>query len=410
MAGKYCCFNCPKEDYSLHELEDVCPTCGKPFGFPLTEAPKTVGDRYYDLKPIDRGFYSSAYEARAGSLARPVVLKVIPIGVYSYFNKNFDKECRIHQEVAEDTEHLVKILDASNYKIDFNGDIIPCHVAELQFIGGAPLSEFLEKSENCTAPAIAQITIDLFRLMSELENKRKFLNDLHEKNIVIQQLSAESRRPDAIEERIRAVAIDLGSISDSSKSDRAQERLGDLSEIVGHLSTFRERLLFSPSEVSDEDYRLVLLLDDIAHTLSPDALKQRTPDFVNILQQIEDGYQDLISPWRIPGKFKRFDDSYNALTLHPWFVPRLLVDPDGQWLDAMSKPGPQLVTGIRGCGKTMLLRALQFHARVWAHGFKSDGNQVAKEKILSKLEQEAFVGLYVSCDRLLEWRLNFFGL
>ena len=150
MAGKYCCFNCPKKDYSLHELDDNCPTCGRPYGFPLTDAPKTVGDRYFDLKPIDRGFYSTTYEAHAGSLARPVVLKVIPVDVYSYFNKDFDKECRIHQEVAEDTEHLVKILEASNYEIDFNGVTLPCHVGSAWFWTRLPARPIPVQSEAGT--------------------------------------------------------------------------------------------------------------------------------------------------------------------------------------------------------------------------------------------------------------------
>ena len=34
---KYCCFKCPKSDYSEKKLTDLCPDCNLPFGFPLNE-------------------------------------------------------------------------------------------------------------------------------------------------------------------------------------------------------------------------------------------------------------------------------------------------------------------------------------------------------------------------------------
>ena len=401
MPNKYCCFNCPKEDYSLHELEDICPTCQKPYGFPLTEAPSKVGN-YYDLKPIARGFYGATYECKQGRLGRPVVLKVIPIKLYQYFKKDFDKECRIHQEVAEGTEHLVDILDAFEEEVLFGSEKISCHVAVLEYIPGDDLDTFLENESNCNARTIAQIAFDLFALLAELERKQKFHNDLHAKNIRIHRLPEGSYRALAIDSTIRAVAIDLGSVSDSSKSDPLGERLGDLTAIVTHLLSFRERLLRNPMGTVDSDYRLASLLDEIAHVLSPDPLNQRTPAFNDIIQQIDDGYHQVSSPWEQPPKFKRFNNSYNAQTLHPWFVNKLLVDPGGRWFASVSTPGPQIITGIRGCGKTMLLRALQFHARVGGETANSNNREDEEKQVLERLRNDGFIGLYVSCTRLLD--------
>ena len=98
-----------------------------------------------------------------------------------------------------------------------------------------------------------------------------------------------------------------------------------------------------------------------------------------------------------PPPLRRFDDSYNAQTLHPWFVPKLLVDPDGDWLTEISVQGPQVISGMRGCGKTLLLRSLMFHARVAAH---QDAENL--QPIGDRLAADHFVGLYVSCNRLLD--------
>jgi hypothetical protein len=91
------------------------------------------------------------------------------------------------------------------------------------------------------------------------------------------------------------------------------------------------------------------------------------------------------------------DDSYNAQTLHPWFIPRLLVDPDERWRREISISGPQVITGMRGCGKTMLVRALMFHARVAARA-----DVGGSEDLAAALAEDGFVGLYVSCNRLLD--------
>ena len=401
MASRYCCFKCPKEDYSLHELDDKCSMCGKQYSFPLAEAPGSIGD-YYDLKPIARGFYGATYEGKIGRLGRPIVLKVIPVNVYKYFKKDFNKECRIHQEVAEGTEHLVDIRDAFEKEVEFGSEKIYCHIAELEYISGDDLDTFLKDESNCNASTIAQIALDLFALLAELESKQKFHNDLHAKNIRIQKLPRGSYRALAIDGAIRAVAIDLGSVGDSSKSDSDGERLGDLGAVVSYLLSFRERLLVNPLGTADTDYRLASILDEIAHELSPDPLNQRTPAYSDIIQQILDGYHNVSSPWVPPPKFRRFNASYNAQTLHPWFVNRLLVDPDGRWFASVSTPGPQIITGIRGCGKTMLLRSLQFHARVSMEISPSTGPEGVEKRVLEKLKSDGFIGLYVSCTRLLD--------
>ena len=59
---KYCCFNCPKSDYTEKRLEDLCPTCSLPYGFPLNDstAPKEIKDLQV-VKPLNRGYYGATY-------------------------------------------------------------------------------------------------------------------------------------------------------------------------------------------------------------------------------------------------------------------------------------------------------------------------------------------------------------
>ena len=55
---------------------------------------------------------------------------------------------------------------------------------------------------------------------------------------------------------------------------------------------------------------------------------------------------------------------------------------------------------MRGCGKTMLLRALEFHARI---RYQNEKEKTDKTLIINRLKEESYLGLYVSCVKLLEF-------
>lgn len=380
----------PDKSYEPRELTDSCQECGRRFDFPLLLAPDRLLD-YRIVRAVGRGFYAATYVGQRGRLGDSYLLKVIPTGVYEYFGKDFERESRLHAELAADTEHVVKIRDFDDTRVRFSDLELECHVAVMDFVDGPTLAEFLH---DATPVSLAQIAVDLFQLLAELENKRQYHNDLNAENIVIQRLGSGARRADAVEDSIRAVAVDLGSLADRSKS---VDRLSDLHAVARHLFAFAERLLEHPEAASESDYRLAAALEEIGYMLRPEVLKQRAPDFGHFAKLIRDAFVFVSSPWRPLPSLHRFGDAYNAQTLHWSFVPRLLVDPDGTWLPAISGPGPQVITGMRGCGKTMLLRALEFHSR--AAEVRENGD---RDAVRQRIEADGYVGLYVSCTRLLD--------
>ena len=364
--GALSCFFCPAKDYSQKSLSDPCPTCGRKYDFPLTNSPKKIKD-YTVVKPLGRGFYGVTYIAEQGSLKTKSVLKISPKKLFDFFNKDFEEECIRHQSVATGTQHIVEIRNMSlNVNITFGNIEVPCHVAELEYIDGRLLADYLEPNSELTAIAGAQIAIDLFKIHHELRQKGVNHNDLHAENVIVESLNPDVRRTDAIDGSIRAVAIDLGSVSDGSKSDSGKSRLGDLHWIAKHLNSIVEKMLRDPDNPPDLDNRVASALQLIAQSISPSVENQRTPAPTDFIEQIEDAYKRATNtwrPWSEPLQLKTFNASYNAQTMSSWHVPQLLVDPDGQWVNSICSPGPQVITGMRGCGKTMLLRALQFHAR-----------------------------------------------
>jgi len=395
--AKYCCFLCPSKDYTDKALTDPCPTCGRPYGFPLTHPPTNIGE-YIVQETRGRGFYAVTYLCHRGRLNRPYILKVCPRYIYSFFGKDFDAECQTHLDVARDTEHIVPINDYFDTSVEFGDKTIECHVAVIDFVEGIPLDQYLRRSDSIAARSIAQIAIDLFRIWREFTNKMRYHNDLHSDNIIIQQLREDARRAEALDETLRAVAIDLGSVSDASKSDSCDLRFGDQHWLCRHLQRMIDKLrgdYRDIDKIDDLENRIAEALERTVNFLLPSANAGRVPTADQLMRIVRDNFSRSSSPWKVPLRLDRFDDSYNAGALEPWYVPFLLVDHDDFWIKRISAAGPLLITGMRGCGKTMLLRALDFHARAALQENESIPH------VIERLKNDNYVGLFVSCMNLL---------
>lgn len=403
--GKYCCFFCPEKDYSEKALDDSCPKCMRPYGFVLGEKPSTIGS-YRVIKHLGRGFYGAAYVAERGVFGKQYVLKISPVDFYPFFGKApFEEETRLHANLAKGAEHVVGIDDAFDEDVTFGDGTtkLRCHVTVLDYVEGDLLQDYIDGKVSADAATVCQIAIDLLRTRSEFEAHQLNHNDLHAENLIVERLAPQGRRVDAIDPTIRVMAIDLGSISDASKS--THERLGDTYSIALHVDKLLERLLANPTGLADRDFRTALALQSIVHGLLTDVQKVRLPNFEDLATQIREAYFRASQPWRPwshPLTLKGFGDHYNAQTLVSWDVPRLLVDPQGRWLAEVTKPGPQIITGMRGCGKTMLLRALDLHAR--AARMSDQGKSEATADVLERIRADGFVGLFVSAQRLLDPR------
>ncbi|MBI5898669.1 MAG: hypothetical protein HZB40_05545 [Rhodocyclales bacterium] len=401
--GKYCCFFCPKGDQTERSSGDPCPECGRTFGFPVGNPPNEIGG-YRILRSLGRGFYGVTYVAERGSLRTKCVLKITPVGLYSFFKKSFEDECALHVKIAEGASHIIGIREAFDADVTFSDSdatTLRCHVAELDYVDGALLKDYLTGARPAGAATIGQIAIDLLRLRSELEQKELNHNDLHAENLIVEVLRADSRRGDsALDDSIRVKAIDLGSVADASKSDSQKERFGDLSWIAMHIDALLDRFLANPDTIPDRDNRIALALQSVIHGLSASPENHRVPDTSDLIEQIRESFYRATQPWRpwrTPLTLRNFGEHYNAQTLDSWNAPSLLVDPDGSWMREVAKPGPQIVTGMRGCGKTLLLRSLEFHARAAQISLDEPAATT-----LDRLRSDRFVGLFVWAQRLLD--------
>lgn len=405
---KYSCFNCPSEsDYTLKELAQLCPNCNAPYGFPLDYFPEYIGDIKI-IKPLARGFYGATYvgEKKAFSTVIKKVLKVIPVDLYTLHNKNFNDECGTHLELSQNSNHVVHIdpnIFHENIPISFtNGTTINCHVVGMEYLEGNTLKDYLITNEIIPARTIAQIAIDLITLLQELRTNEKYHNDLHPGNIIIEKLPAARKRFNEIDEDIKIVAIDLGSLGQKTKSHDDSDRTGDLHWVAMCLNSLSRKITDFPDLYNEKDWRLAFLLEEKADFLKPEIIHQRQITYKDLIQQIRDTYHQHTNPWQQELTLKSFDDSVNAQSLSPWHIASLFVDKDNVWTNSISIKGPQVITGMRGCGKTMLLRSLEFHARLMPQNSEEKSNT---SKVIDRLKSssERYLGLYISCVKLLDF-------
>lgn len=217
--GSYCCFWCPAQDISAKKLDDNCPTCGRPYSFPLRNAPSSIVDFSVE-KALGRGFYGATFVvSKTGIVPKKHVLKIIPVDVYSHFKKDFLAECRAHAEVADGASFITRIDDAFDARVLFGDEELNCHVAVLEYLDGALLSDYLSGKQPLTEATACQIAADLFRIRDELEVHEANHNDFHAGNIIVQRLPRFQRRESAMEPGIKAVAIDLGSLAPDRRSE-----------------------------------------------------------------------------------------------------------------------------------------------------------------------------------------------
>lgn len=397
--AKFCCFNCPQKDYSEKEKSDICPQCGKHYGFPLDDVPTEIGNFTIE-KSIARGFYGVTYKAVSKErLPKQRVLKVIPKKIYECFEKDFDAECKAHSELKND--HVVEIHDYFDDNVNFNGTIIPCHISVLDFIDGNSLEDEMQKAVSIEK--LTQIAIDLLEILEVLKNNNKSHNDLHPGNIIVAKLIQGTRRIDQIDNSIKLVLIDLNSAS--NKSSSTDSRLGDINWIGETIQKLVRQFIGRKENenqpITDKENRILSHFENYSKLLKQKVENTRIPNYSDLIFDIKNAYTHVADPWNESFTLKSFDYAYNAQTLKPNFVPALFVDPAGNFFKESVKPGPSIIYGMRGCGKTLLLLGLTFYSRISKENNDEYSNS-GVDGIIKRIKNDGFIGLYINANKLLD--------
>lgn len=388
---------------------DECDVCRRPFNLPSEQPPRDIGE-YAVEGVLGRGFYSVAYRVRNQRTGIPSVMKVTPKSVYDLPHpqdstaggfgdrRDFLRECQLHHQLREIPE-IASIADWGEATVSIGDIYLDVCWVRMEEVQGETIEHYFEPGSPLLRPReIAQIAQDLLHLSEKLQAHHVYHNDLHGGNAIVVRLPIERHRKRAIDPTIAVKAFDLGSASYDDKADVSSARLGDLEQIS--LQMFRLLDRFDDESLSQtiipSDVRLSAQLRKVAQVFAQADMQSRRATASDMLSEVKTAYELAVHPETLrPIEFHSIQDHYNSQTLPPEFARHLMHDPNEQWTRAITSAGPQLIVGMRGCGKTMLLRSLEWPAQAAA------GPGETSQQVLDRVTRQGYLGLFVSCAHLL---------
>lgn len=403
---EYICFFHPRVKGTAPD--QVCGVCHRRFDYPTTNPPSTIGDFQVE-RELGRGFYAVAYRVRHPRTGISFVMKVTPRAVYAlpdpndptvggYGNRrDFESECRLHATL-DDIPEIARISDWGEGTIRLGDVPLDVFWTQMELVRGESLEYYSTHGPVLEPRAVAQVAEDLLALSEKLLAQGIFHNDLHGGNAMIVDLAPEKHRRRAIHPEVAVRVFDLGSAAKDDKADLRTARLSDLEQISLQMHRLLDRYDQSTSSSAPiaSDVRLSAQLRKVAQAHSQIDWESRRVTASDMLGEIRRAYALAVHPEQFrPIEFQSVQDHYNAQTLPPVYARTLIYDPDGQWIRAMTSAGPQLVVGMRGCGKTMLLRSLEWSAHAVV------GPDEDLDKATSRIAKQSYMGLFVSCAHLL---------
>jgi|GEM_PF-1819151 len=389
IIQEYSCFLHPQEKGT--SLKDTCPICEKPYEFPLVNHPRTINGKEV-VKCLDRGFYGAVFKTKHPNRELYYAVKVIPVKTYTDpeegYNKNFDEEMDLFIKLSE-INLVAPYIDDSRETLLFGDENIPCFFVEMKYIRGPTLREVKQRGvEN--PRKIAQIATDLLDFIGELNSRNVYHNDLHDGNIKIMELSNTEKRGDVIDRSVKVYILDIGSAAEKPKSGPGHR--SDLEWIASHIDTFLSKYVKNHTDIEQPIYRLCLQLKQIVdYCREKDPI--RMPRAEDMKERIYASIRAGSNPYQMEEYLSTIVSHYNAKTLPPILVPFLFYEPEGEiWTKELMEPGTQLIVGMRGCGKTMLLRAFDWAARSYKKSNESF------RTMLDRVTEDEYLGCFASCS------------
>ncbi len=246
-------------------------------------------------------------------------------------------------------------------------------------VKGQTLRDFLESNLGFSAKTeIHRYVEHLTAALDELQRVGFSHGDLHDRNIMREVVGAKGRLPET-----RYVIIDF---SEAHPVEATEEGLSKDIEYFGrHLRSFYDNV-GQRETITRDDERI---LDAITHI--PGLLNGTAPESMGIskssdvLNRFKDGVR---SAEEAPRKLRTPFDSLSTEHIANDDLLADLCFTEMWWTSELEKNKNLLLTGPRGCGKTMIFRRLRLKTKI------------AAKKICKEIESDPHVGFYLPCESL----------
>lgn len=331
-----------------------------------------------------RGFYGLTFKAK-DNYGKEYALKLISKNSYLRFNKHFEEEAALYAKLPE-MSSIVSYVAADETTISLDDQDLSVYYIVSKWVTGTTLKEFLDQTEICPEDLVVA-SRDLLSGLQALYDSCLWHNDLHDENVMVRDLATyELAIYQRSVQRVYKI-IDVGNMVYRNPADVKQ--YSDIMNVGNHLALISKKLKENYGAYSKEDQFFIELMDEIILVMTDENPSRGYHTPVEALQKVEEIYR-FSRIGEIPSR-SQMDNPYGYINANditsPWLLKNLFSDKLSYFKNIMSIDNQTLlITGPRGCGKTMILKNMRFNTVLAAH-------EGTIEELLKDLK---YVGLFVS--------------
>lgn len=255
-----------------------------------------------------------------------------------------------------------------------------------RWITGQTLEQVLENSPEILSPELGLLVLErLLRAVLYLEQKRLKHDDLHLGNVMLSERSADILSVNPETGRYAIEIIDLGSLK---RYDTPTRKLDDDRSSVAKCVARIHNCLHRQRHIAARYPMLLQRLFELAYSMAEEDPGRHflTPN--SILEGLEFARRALNCDFG-DSNGGTLESPFSAISAEHLASDKMLLDlfvDNLDWLKSVRESTPTVLTGPRGCGKSMVFRYLALRTHL-----------VTPQAAADALRNLRFVGVYIGC-------------
>ncbi len=364
---EYGCFYCEGKSF---DENGNCNLCGREINISTFLKSNSISD--YEIKDVlGRGFYG--WTVRGNDGYNDFAIKILPeFRTISTVDKIADVKIKeaVNLSKCQGHKNIVPFFRPLTNKLNIEGQEYSIICLIYRFIPNPiTLKDFYNTINELSDVDVINILIGITSAIKKLHDNGLQHFDLHNRNILI----VEPSQDDNFVEKYLPIVIDFGSSRPLNNEGPENSQRSDFSYLSKHyfsLSAAFEKINYG--NLTNAQRSFVANIKTLARQIADINPTRRIQDFERILKELSSIHRDILLKNKYPSfeemlrnkniSFSEPLSNVNALSLLPQDITLLFKD-RFDWAKKVKKSEPVIITGPRGCGKTMLLKFLSIISR-----------------------------------------------